>query len=79
MQENCCQSCDRTLPYDMTTCASCNRGVGPGNARLAVITGAVGLSVLLVGMLTLNLRLCLAAASISACSAIAYVLRAKTS
>ena len=74
MQENYCQSCYRTLPYGMTTCASCNRGVGQGNARLAVITGAVGLSVLLVGMLTLNLRLCLAAASISACSAIAYVL-----
>lgn len=74
MKENYCQSCYRTLPNDMTTCSSCNRGVGRGNARLAVITGAVGLSLLLIGMLTLNVRLCLTAASISACSAIAYVL-----
>jgi hypothetical protein len=73
MQENYCQSCYRTLPYGKTTCSSCNRGVGPGGARLAVITGAVGLTLLVAGMLTLNVRLCLTAASISAFSAIAYV------
>ena len=72
MQEKYCESCYRTLPDEMSRCPSCNRGVGRGNARLAVIIGAVGLSLLLAGMLTLNLRLCLAAASISACSAIAY-------
>jgi hypothetical protein len=73
MQENYCPSCYRTLPYGKTTCSSCDRGIGPGNARLAVITGALGLALLFAGMLTLNVRLCLAAASISAFSGIAYV------
>ena len=44
------------------------------NSRLFLLTGALGLPLLIVGMLSLNLRLCLAGAVVSGCSAIVYAL-----
>lgn len=44
------------------------------NPRLFLITGALGLPMLILGMLSLNLRLCLAGAVVSGCSAVVYAL-----
>src|SRR5687767_16001852 len=73
MPDSYCHSCYRTVPSGMTTCSSCSVEVVRVNAGRAVLAGAAGLPLLLAGMLTMNLRLCVVAAIISLCSVVVYL------
>ena len=71
MSESYCRTCYRPIAGDSIICAACQHAHKP---RWPLVLGAVGLPILIVGMLTLNVRLCAVGAAIAALGAVGYVI-----
>ena len=67
---NYCRSCYRPIPEEEVLCAACARTQSP---RWHLVLGAAGLPLLVVGMLTLNVRLCVIGAGIAAAATVIHV------
>jgi len=74
MPESHCRSCYRALPPGQATCSSCSADRQPLRAvtRLPLIIGCIGVPLLVTGMLTLNVRMCIAGAIVSGCAALVH-------
>jgi len=71
VSENDCRSCHRPIGADAVVCAACDSASKP---RWPLALGAAGLPILIVGMLTLNVRLCAVGAAIAVIGVVAYVI-----
>jgi hypothetical protein len=71
MTESYCRSCYRPIAVDSILCSACERTSRP---RWPLVVGAAGLPLLIIGMLTLNVRLCAVGAAIAALGAVGYVI-----
>lgn len=62
-----CTSCYREVPAEETRCSRCSRqdSVRPFS-RTALVIGAIGIVILIAGVLTLDARTCFAGAAIAA-------------
>jgi len=65
-----CRSCYRPIAGDEVLCAACAHTSKP---RWPLVLGIAGLPLLIIGMLTLNVRLCLIGAGIAAIATLIYV------
>jgi hypothetical protein len=59
-----CKSCFRNLPTESSACPRC--AAHPPVSRLAAALAALGIAVVIAGMLTLRAPLCIAGAAIGA-------------
>jgi hypothetical protein len=73
--ESYCRYCYRPIASNQALCSICESERSPRHvfARLLTMVGIAGLPVLIIGVLSLNARLCLAGASVSAAAALFYV------
>lgn len=71
MSESYCRSCYRPISSDDLVCAAC---AGASKPRWLLALGVAGLPLLIIGMLTLNARLCLIGAAISATAMLIHVI-----
>jgi hypothetical protein len=76
MPESYCRSCYRGLPPGQVTCFACDgdRRRLRVTSRLPLIIGCIGVPLLIMGMLTLSVRMCFAGAIVSGCAALAHAL-----
>ncbi len=72
MPESYCRSCYRELRNEAVTCSFCAADRARLDGRPVLVVGLIGLPILLLGMLTFNLRLCLIGGIIAGCAAIVY-------
>ena len=70
-----CRYCYRPIASNQALCSICESERRPRHvlARLITLLGIAGLPVLIIGVLSLNARLCVAGASVSAVAALFYV------
>lgn len=65
-----CRQCYRPVASDRTRCSACDSE--RALPRLVTIVGVAGLPLLIIGMLSLNVRLCVAGATLSGISTLVY-------
>ena len=75
MIESYCRYCYRPIASGQTVCSVCDSERSPRHAltRLFTIVGVAGLPLLIIGLLSLNTRLCLAGAIVSGVATLLYV------
>ena len=71
MSESYCRSCYRPTAADSILCSACEHVTRP---RWPLIVGAAGLPILVIGMVTLNVRLCAIGAAIAAIGIAVHVI-----
>jgi hypothetical protein len=67
-----CKSCFRNLPTEISACPSC--AAHPPVSRLAAALAALGIAVVIAGMLTLRAPLCITGAVIGVVAVVVYCL-----
>lgn len=74
MSDPYCPSCYRVLSSETAACPSCRDRYRPASAisRILLILGVAGLPLLIAGMLTFNVRLCIAGTAISGIAAVLH-------
>jgi hypothetical protein len=75
MNESYCPKCYRPLRSADAACATCAAAPHPAS-RAVLLIGAAGLPLLVVGVTSLNLRLCLAGGLLSGVAAVVYAVLA---
>ena len=70
-----CRRCYRPLPADREWCPGCNpdQAVRRGRRRGVTLVGIAGLPLLVIGMLSLDVRLCMAGAAICILAVLLHV------
>jgi len=74
MTQSYCPSCYRSMPPDETVCRSCYPDHVPRPSRTIAWLGVAGVPVLITGVLTFNMRLCLAGAIVSGAAVLLQVI-----
>jgi hypothetical protein len=69
-----CKRCYRTIPPEQSFCLGCNpeQVAARNRGRAVVLLGMAGLPVLVIGVLSLDVRLCLAGGIVSGAAALLY-------
>ena len=66
-----CRQCYRPIAVDRTHCSACDSEPS-GLARVVMLIGLAGLPLLIIGMGSLNVRLCVAGATVSGVATLVY-------
>ena len=72
-----CTSCFRDLPSEGAQCRSCSAAAATSLSPSSLMLGALVFAIVIVGMLTLDARLCIAGAAIGVIALVVHLVRSR--